>query len=157
VSLDPYTLMEEDEEQSKERQRATGVIGNGTMVWCQPNVFDPTIGQVQHRSVCLTRPYASCRTCPHVSFTLVFKSVPEDPYELLACPRWRDGERGRLSKKPPDDYVQVERAFCRSKPFNFCPSCPSSDLLVDIGADKVRPGWYGRWHRFTSEDDDRDG
>jgi hypothetical protein len=128
-------------------------MGNGTMVWCQPYPWDPTIGQQQHRAACLLRPYPGCSTCPHQSFTLIFRSQPQDPYELLACPRWRNGEKDRLAGQPPDTYVPVERAFCYQRPFPFCSVCPESEQLVDIGADKVRPGWYGRWHRFTTEDD----
>ena len=156
MNVNPDTLIEESDWEKRERQRRTGVIGNGQTVWCQPFPWDPSVGQVQHRSVCITRPHPACPTCPHSTFTLIFKAQPQDPYELLACPRWRGGEKDRMDGKPPDSYVPVERALCYQKPFEFCSLCPSSDVVSDIGADKVRPGWYGRWYRFTREED-RDG
>ena len=156
MTLNPNTLLEETDEEKKDRQWRTGVIGNGTQVWCQPYPLDPSVGQSQHRAVCLTRPYPACSTCPHSTFTAVFNSTPQDPYDLIACPRWRGGERDRMDGKAPDSYVPVERVLCSQRPFLFCPSCPSSEVLVDIGADKVRAGWYGRWRRFTHEED-RDG
>jgi hypothetical protein len=55
---------------------------------------------------------------------------------------------------PPEYYMPVERALCSTKPFPFCPSCPSSEVLIDIGANKVSAGWYGRWRRFTTREDE---
>lgn len=153
MSLNPETLLEEGDWDKLERQRRTGVLGVGVFVTCHPSLEDRTVQQTQHRAVCLTKPYVACTICPHQSFTLLFRSQPQDPYELLSCPRWRD-ETARLGGNAPDSYVPVERALCRERPFSFCPSCPSSDVLRDIGADKVRPGWYGRWRRFTTENDD---
>lgn len=160
VSLNPYTLEEEDEEERKERQRETGEIGDGKLVVCRPNPFDPEVTQVQHRAVCLTTPHIACPTCPHHSFTLVFKANPPNPYQLLSCPRWRSEEE-RLKGEPPEEYRTVERAFCSERPFVFCNQCPTPEEVEDLGADKVRPGWYGRWRRtlrelsdFDEEDDD---
>jgi len=153
--INPDSLLPESDEEAKDRQGRTGVLGNGINVWCRPDPYDPTIGQAQHRSVCLTRPYPACPTCLHATFTLVFKSQPLDPYELLACPRWRD-DTERMTGASPEAYVPVERALCYQKPFPFCPSCPSSEVLIDIGADKVSPGWYGRWRRFTRGDEEDD-
>jgi hypothetical protein len=157
VNISPETLQEEGDWEKRERQSRTGVMGNGLSVWCQPYPWDPGVGQQVHRAICLARPHPGCATCPHQSFTLIFKNQPPDPYQLLACPRWREGEKGRLEGKTPDSYVPVERAICLQRPFQFCSSCPTPEQLVDIGADKVRPGWYGRWHRFTSDEEDQDG
>jgi hypothetical protein len=153
VNLNPDTLEDESDWERRERQIRTGVMGNGIIVWCRPDLLDSSVEQQQHRSVCLTRPYRACHGCPHSTFTLVFKSQPQDPYELLSCPRWRSGEGDRLKGSAPDTYVPVERALCYQRPYQFCTVCPSSDVLRDIGADKVSPGWYGRWRRFTKDDE----
>lgn len=155
MTLNPFTLLPESEEETQERQARTGVLGTGASVWCRPVQYDPTVVQVQHRAVCVTRPYSACTTCLHSTFTLVFKAQPLDPYQVLACPRWRD-DTERTKGNAPDTYAPIERALCFDRPFPFCPSCPSSDVLEDIGADKVSPGWYGRWRRFTRGDEEED-
>jgi hypothetical protein len=155
VNLNPDTLEEEDDYERKLRQRDTGVLGNGISVSCRPDPYDLNIVQIQHRAVCLTRPFHGCTACPHQAFTLVFRSQPYDPYEMIACPRWRE-VTDRIKGESPHTYVPVERGLCSSRPFDFCPSCPSQDVLVDLGADKVRPGWYGRWQRIMKEMTERD-
>ena len=159
MSLNPDSLTQESDWERLERQRITGVLGNGTHVTCHPDMYDPSILQIQHRAVCALRPLPTCGTCPHNSFTLIFRAQPLDPYERLACPRWGN-ERTRLSGAAPDTYVIVERALCSTRPFTFCNSCPPKDALEDVGADKVIPGWYGRWRRImedyaVEEDEDR--
>lgn len=149
MSLNPDTLVEEADWEKRERQRQTGVLGTGIAVVCRPDPEDPAIMQTQHRAVCLVRPYRGCAVCPHQTFTLVFKSNPPDPYQLISCPRWRN-EGERLHGNPPVSYVPVERALCSERPFAFCSSCPPQDELVDFGADKVRPGWYSRWRRILT-------
>jgi hypothetical protein len=149
-NISPDTLEEEGEEERRERQGATGVLGNGSSVSCRPDLYDPNIIQIQHRAVCLRRPYEACHSCPHLVFTLVFRAVPYDPYEIVACPRWRS-PADRIKGESPASYVPVERVMCSQRPFDFCPSCPTQDVLVDLGADKVRPGWYGRWQRIMKE------
>lgn len=149
MNLSPETLLEESDSEKKERQVRTGVLGTGTIVVCRPDPEDPAVMQTQHRAVCLTKPYRGCAYCPHQSFTLFFRATPPDPYELFACPRWRS-EGERLQGKPPESYVAVERATCSQRPFPFCPSCPTQEELVDLGADKVRAGWYGRWRRIMT-------
>lgn len=151
--INPETLAEESDWAMLERQRRTGVLGTGLYVTCLPSLDDREVQQVQHRAVCLTKPYVACSICPHQTFTLIFKAQPYDPYELLACPRWRN-EADRLKGDAPASYAPVQRAMCSERPFPFCPSCPTKEVLEDLGADKVRPGWYGRWRRFTSEDED---
>ena len=150
MNLNPYTLEEETEAEQKLRQKTTGEIGDGRLVMCRPNPFDPDIVQIQHRAVCLTTPHIGCATCPHRSFTLVFRANPPDPYELIACPRWRS-EESRLKGDAPESYQKVERAMCSERPFVFCNQCPTKEQVADLGADKVRAGWYGRWRRILKE------
>lgn len=151
MTLNPVTLLEESDWERLERQRSTGVMGNGTHVICHPDIADPSIQQVQHRASCLSRPYPACFTgCPHQTFTLVFKEQQQDPFELLSCPRWST-ERDRINGAAPDTYVTVEQALCQRKPYSFCNACPSKETLEEMGADKVRPGWYGRWRRFMKD------
>jgi TPP-dependent indolepyruvate ferredoxin oxidoreductase alpha subunit len=151
--LSPETLLEESDWERLERQRDTGVLGSGLHVVCRPDPTDAEVQQVQHRAVCILRPYLACSICPHQSFTLVFRAQPKNPYELVSCPRWK-AEQDRIGGAAPDSYIPVERALCSERPFSFCPSCPSEDVLTDLGADKVRAGWYGRWRRFTTEETD---
>jgi hypothetical protein len=155
VSLNPVTLVEEPDWEREERQAATGQLGNGINVSCRPDPYDPNIIQIQHRAVCLRRPYAGCFTCPHQAFTLVFRAQPYDPYEIIACPRWRT-PADRIAGESPATYVPVERATCSKRPYDFCPSCPTKEAVEDFDADKVRPGWYGRWHRIMKEMCERD-
>jgi hypothetical protein len=145
--ISPETLTEESELEARERQVRTGVLGAGTNVVCRPDPTDPSIMQTQHRAACLHHPFAGCAYCPHQTFTLIFKSVPADPYEILSCPRW-GSEADRMNGSPPVSYVPVERALCSQRPFPFCSSCPTKEELDDLGADKGRSGWYGRWHRI---------
>lgn len=111
--------------------------------------------QMQSRVICLTRPYQACSVCPHSMFTLIFKSQPDDPYDVVACPRWSDTPM-KQNGEAPTSYVPVEVATCRQRPFDFCTSCPSRDQVLDIGADKHLDGWYGRWKRFVSDDQEDD-
>lgn len=148
MKLNPDTLLEESEFQRRLRQRDTGVIGNGLTVRCSPNE-DPAVVQFQHRATCLYQPYPACPRCPHAAFTLVFN--PEvNRYAQVACPRWAS-PADRLKGEDPERYVSVEVATCEKKPFDFCVSCPSVDEVADFSADKVRPGWYSRWHRISKE------
>lgn len=130
----------------------TGPLPDATHVSCRPDPLDPSIIETRHRAVCVTKPYPGCITCPHSRFELVFTAQPQDMYEVIQCPRWGN-EGHRYRGYPPDYYQPVERAMCLDRPFQFCSICPSQDELVDIGADKVRPGWYGRWRRFTKVED----
>lgn len=149
--LNPDTLLEETDWERKHRQLRTGVLGEGHHVECRPDPIDRSITQAQNRTACLTRPYASCSICPHSVFTLVFKAQPDDPYDVVACPRWRDAA-AKQEGESPSSYVPVEVATCRQRPFDFCTSCPTRDQVSDIGADKHRDGWYGRWKRFVSDE-----
>jgi hypothetical protein len=157
VSLSPETLLPESDWDKKHRQMRTGVLGEGRYVECRPNPFDQTVTHTQHRSVCLARPLQACNICPHAAHTLVFKSQPDNSYEVVACPRWNT-RTSRSEGNSPDSYVPVEVGTCRQRPFDLCNSCPTIDQVQDIGADKHKTGWYGRWHRFVSVDpEDADG
>lgn len=141
-------MLEEGDDERRERQRITGVLGNGHTVSCFPNLEDPTVQQQQHRAVCLLRPYAACPFCPHSLFTLVLRSNPEERYETVACPRWS----GSI-KEDPIRYDMTELATCEARPFDFCTSCPSKEELYSIyRTDKRREGWYSRWKRFSDDE-----
>lgn len=153
MKLNPDTLEEETEEQQKERQGRTGVVGNGLNVVCFPNPEEPQIQELRSRAACLMRPLAICQYCRHSNFTLFFDgNAPDTRYRLVACPRWRnpgDRQKGR----EPDYYVAVETAACEKKQLEFCPSCPSEEELVQIcSADKTKEGWYSRYRRFRDEE-----
>lgn len=150
MGISPETLEEETFEQRKERERRTGVLGNGLHVLCFPVLGDPGITQVQDRLVCLTTPYQSCRFCQHGRFTLFFDADPVARLQVVQCPRWETAA-DRLVGKSPLEYVSCEIATCESRRFEYCPSCPSQKELVQIGADKQVPGWYGRWERIQRD------
>lgn len=150
MTLSPETLLEEDDDERRERERRTGVIREGLLVICYPVPDDPDFIRKQHRAVCLTRPLPHCPYCPHSRFTLFFDSNPEARFQTVKCPKWEhngDREKGMS----PARYETAELATCESKPFDYCPSCPSQQELVQIGADKQADGWYGRWSRFRKE------
>ena len=120
--------------------------GNGLTVSCTPYT-DPSIVQMQHRVVCLYRPYQACSSCPHSLFTLTY-DTERDPYALVSCPRW-SGPGARQQGEDPTHYASIEVGTCETRPFDFCSSCPSPEEVVQFGADKVRVGWYSRWHRIS--------
>lgn len=150
MSISPETLIEEDDEERRAREKMTGVLGNGLHVVCQPVLEDPGVTRIQHRAVCLTKPLPSCPYCPHRRFSVFFNGDPTARFKMVSCPRWA-GAGDRSQGKDPSSYVATELATCESKPFEFCPSCPSQEELVQIGADKQAGGWYTRWRRFREE------
>lgn len=153
MKVNPETLGEEDDYERKERQRRTGVLGNGLTVVCFPNPEDPLIQETRHRASCLSSPLPACQFCRHSSFTLFFdEQAPLVRYHMVSCPRW--GNAGdRVRGKDPDYYVPVEAAACEKRSLEFCPSCPSEEELVQIcSADKAKEGWYSRWRRFRNEE-----
>lgn len=149
MNVSPETLSLETDEERAERQKATGVLGKGTHVECYPTE-DPYVVQIQHRSACLARPYANCQTCPHSQFTLFFREDPSYKSRVVACPKWLEAG-ARQRSQPPDEYLPAEVSTCESKPFEFCASCPSYEDLEEMGIEKVRPGWYGRWQRLKED------
>ena len=154
MNFNPETLQEETSEERAQRQRQTGVLGNGLHVLCTPTE-DPEVTEIQHRISCLSRPYAACSRCRHSSFTLIFNGNPQVRFETVLCPRWkRDGDRVKGEK--PSSYVPTELATCSEKPFEYCPSCPSREVLSKLEVDKTKDGWYSRYKRFTQEEDDAD-
>jgi hypothetical protein len=152
MNINPETLAEDSDEERAERNRRTGARGNGLTVHCTPNLAEPEVTEVQHRVVCLTKPYPSCAVCHHRDFTLVFNITPGARYERILCPRWA-GATDRIAGKKPE-YVVAEAATCENQPFEFCPSCPSIDELKKLSIDKTKDGWYSRWKRFMEEPDD---
>jgi hypothetical protein len=156
--LNPETLLPETKDARSAREAETGVHGIGLHVLCRPFPEDPGIIRTQHRVVCLHRPYATCPSCPHSSFTLFFRGDNREVREsTVKCPRWEQGISDRYAGRHPDSYVDVPSSRCEDKPFEFCPSCPSQPALVQLGLDKAEDGWYGRWSRLKEEErDDRD-
>jgi hypothetical protein len=152
MTLNPETLAEDSREEREERQRRTGSIGTGLHVICTPKPEEPEVSEIQHRVVCMTKPYPSCHTCAHGRFTLVFNVTPNARLERVLCPRWSGAER--QEGKNPEEYIETEVATCQEKPFEFCPSCPSREALQKLGIDKLKDGWYSRWRRFTEEEPD---
>jgi hypothetical protein len=156
MTISPETLLPETEEERRVRENRTGVLRNGLNVLCFPNPEDPMVFQTQHRAACGHRPYAACPTCPHSTYTLAFKKDTRDEkYSLVSCPRW-ETEFARSEGQAPTGYVFTEVATCRLKPFTFCMSCPSKEDLQEVGADKTKPGWVGRWKRLRGPEDDDD-
>jgi hypothetical protein len=154
LPLNPYTLLEETEEERRVRNRYTGEIGNGTTVYCRPFLDDPDVVHQKHRVVCLMKPYLQCPSCPHSKFTVLLNlRNPAVEREMVQCPKWTT-ELDRQKGKSPDSYVSTERATCALKPFDFCQGCPSVDSLVELGIDKKKEGWYSRWRRFTQEEEE---
>lgn len=119
-------------------------------VSCFPETTDLTVIQRQHRAVCLFRPHLACSTCPHSEFVLAFNADKEARLQVVACPRW---SQTHLLGSPPDAYVATEISTCRAMPFEFCSSCPSSQEVEELGADKRTPGWFGRWQRLKKVPD----
>ncbi len=152
MSISPATLQEESEEERDRRQQQTGVLSNGLKVVCFPNLDDPMVSEIQHRAVCLTRPYSACEACCHATFTLIFKKDRTEKFIQVACPRW-DSEQARILGLAPDFYVPTEEATCDTRPFSFCSSCPSRQTLeVEYGTDKMKDGWFGRWNRLRRKE-----
>lgn len=150
MTISPETLMEESLQERRAREAATGVLGNGLVVLCHPVAEDPEITQQQDRVVCMHRPYPTCGHCAHSRFTLFFDADPASRLQIVWCPRW-ESEGDRQMDKDPLSYVPAEIATCDKKPYEFCPSCPAQANLVKLGLDKQKPGWYGRWSRFTRD------
>lgn len=159
MGINPYTLLPETVEEERERQRATGQIGNGVTVKCFPAPEDPEIMQLKHRVACHIKPYDVCSYCPHSSFTLIFKKRPREEAEaeerlMVACPRWGT-IISRLQSRTPDTYVPVEVGTCKMRPFEACNECPTDLVeLGKLGIDKTKDGWYGRWLRINKEEPD---
>lgn len=158
MTISPETLTDEPREQQLERQRRTGVYGPGLTVLCRPDPMkDPEVVESQHRVVCLGKPYPACVTCRHSEFELIFRADNRERLqETVACPRWKN-MLDRLDGKHPEEYVTTDLATCAKKPFEFCTSCPSRDEVEKYSANKMKDGWYGRWHRLRKlefEDDD---
>lgn len=148
MNLNPLTLLEDNDEDRLERQRTTGVMGNGLSVFCVPDPAEPYAQHQTSRAVCLARPYVGCPYCPHSVFTLVFNENRAERYDRVACPRWRD-EASRLGGAVPDSYAFTEIATCELMPYDSCPSCPSrADLHSQYATDKRKEGWYERWSRL---------
>ncbi len=150
MTLNPLTLLEDDIEERLERQRVTGMLGNGLSVICIPDPAEPLAQHQTSRAVCLTRPHVGCPSCPHSVFTLVFNENREERYERVACPRWST-DVSRARREAPSHYVFTEIATCELKPFSLCPSCPSrSELRKHYATDKEKEGWYERWERLRA-------
>lgn len=154
MNLSPDTLALETDDERRERENRTGVLGDGRHVLCHPFLEDPGVSRLQHRLICLLRPHEACQTCPHRLFTLVFNADRESRFQVVQCPRWEQGIVDRYANRDPSHYVPTELATCEKQPFEFCPSCPSQPRLVELGLDKARAGWYGRFNRLTKEEDD---
>jgi hypothetical protein len=150
MGINPDTLTEESDEERRERQRRTGVLGNGVTVICTPDLTQPDVTEVQHRAVCLVRPYPSCVSCRHGCFTLSFNANAQAKYEQVKCPAWCSPV-DRLKGKSPSDYQSREIATCLEQPYEFCPSCPKREELSKLGIDKNKDGWYSRWQRFKKD------
>lgn len=142
--------MEETYEERAERQRQTGVIGNGHTVVCHPT-GDPEVVEIQHRAVCLTRPHPACVGCEHKRFNLVFDADASAKYQTVKCPRW-DQETDRMRGLSPSQYIETEILTCERRPFSFCSSCPSKETLSKMYIDKEKDGWFERLKRFENEE-----
>ena len=149
MSINPETLSEETSEEKARRLMYTGVVGEGKLVLCNPIPEEPTVEEMKSRAVCLTRPYSHCGACSHSNFSLVFRvDTRERLGQVVACPKWKRGVVDRFDGKSPDRYEPTEVSTCKKMPFEFCPSCPSSEVVANLGANKAKEGWYGRWHRL---------
>ena len=147
LALNPDTLEMVTGEELRERQIQTGEVGNGLMVFCRPDPQDPEIIQQVSRAICLTHPYPACPICPHQHFEILFKRLP-DPGNWVLCPRWKSG----ATVNDPDFYTIVLSKDCVSKPFEFCPQCPSQDELIQINTDKTKQGWLTRYRKLSEGD-----
>lgn len=116
----------------------------GLFVTCRP-VDDPMVTERRHRSSCLMQAYPKCGTCKNSKFTLFFEPA-EKRLECVKCPRWKDNG-ARVRGDLPVSYVTTEVATCKEKLFEFCPSCPSKELLGEVDIDKDTEGWYNVWKR----------
>ncbi len=152
MNISPEELREESSQERVERERKTGVFGNGHVVSCHPT-GDPEVFEKKHRVVCLTRPYAACGGCRHAKFKLVFNADPNAALKTVKCPRWAQ-EMSRIRGEQPDHYVETEVKTCSEKPFPFCPSCPSLENLSKMYIDKTKDSWYARFIRFKKEEED---
>lgn len=150
TNLSPLTAMEEGVEERSERERQTGVLGNGHTVQCHPT-GEPDIFERQSRVVCLAKPYVACGGCRHSKFKLIFNADPSVRLQTVKCPRW-DNDTARMRGELPSSYAQAEVLTCSSKPFAYCPSCPSLEDLSKMFIDKTKEGWYARYRRFIKEE-----
>lgn len=153
-NLNPEDLREETFEERLDRERRTGVIGNGHTVNCHPT-GDPEVVEKKHRVVCLTKPYAACGGCRHSKFKLVFNANPQASLDVVMCPRWKS-DTDRVKGEQPETYVPTEVKTCSEKPFPFCPSCPSLEDLSKMYVDKKKDTWYARFSRFRREQEEED-
>lgn len=151
MSISPETLVEEGDSERREREGRTGVYRNGLVVLCRPDPSDPEVYRRQHRAACISHPYPTCPSCVHGRFTLFFDGNPTSGFQVVQCPKWGSTSK-RVRGDMPTSYEVTELSTCASKPFEFCPSCPSQNELVQIGADKQVAGWYGRWDRIRQEE-----
>lgn len=117
----------------------------GKFVECHPLPNDPLVIEKRHRASCLMQPTPRCHTCPNSSFTLFFEE-PEVRVQLVQCPKWSNAA-ARLRGDAPSSYVTTEVATCESRPFEFCPSCPSVENLEELELEKSNVGWYTIWQR----------
>ncbi len=152
TNLSPEELREESPRERAERERITGVMGNGHTVNCHPT-GDPEVSELKHRVVCLTKPYAACQGCRHSKFKLIFNADPNASLKTVMCPRWSQ-DADRLKGTQPDKYVETEIKTCAEKPYPFCPSCPSLENLSKMYIDKKKDSWYARFLRFKREEED---
>jgi len=144
MHLNPETLTPERDEDRRLRENETGVLGNGRTVICRPVVEDPEVIQHQDRAVCAVRPYEACTYCPHRVFTLILVSDPTRRLQKVMCPVWT-GLADRINEKQPEHYTEVTLEICEEKPYDFCPSCPKQEDLLELGIDKAKDGWFRRW------------
>lgn len=152
TNLSPETLLEEGPEERSQRERQTGVLGSGHIVRCYPT-GDPEISEQKSRVTCITKPYPACGGCTHSKFKMVFNADPNAKLQTVKCPRW-ENDAARMTGEKPTHYVETELLTCASKPFFYCPSCPSLETLSNMFVDKKKDGWYSRFRRFSREVDD---
>lgn len=143
--------MEESSEERLQRERQTGVLGNGHNVICHPT-GDPEVSEIKNRVQCLLKPYPACNGCSHSRFKVIFNADPTAKLKQVQCPRWTN-DAARMVGEKPIDYVKTELATCASKPFPFCSGCPSLEKLSTMFIDKQKDGWYSRFRRFSKEEE----
>lgn len=118
------------------------MAGNGLTVVC--HAWAPKQKNRQHsvsRVMCLAQAHSYCRRCENFNFVLHIPFRIGD--QIIACPRWDNGQRIRGS--PPSEYVMIRRETClRMAPFEYCASCLNSRSEVPPMSD---PGWYERAYR----------
>lgn len=151
TNLSPETLQEEGPEERHQRERQTGVLGNGHNVICHPT-GDPEVYETKNRVQCLLKPFPACGSCAHGKFRMVFNADPNAKLKQVQCPRWRS-DAARMVGEQPVDYVKTELATCADKPFPYCVSCPSLENLSKMFIDKQKDGWYARYRRFSKDEE----